>query len=787
MALSTLYLLSYNNYFNRTVKKLNTLSDYLPYVNISLTDVNFKPNDSVITYQIVNLNNLPESDYLIVDTPFEPLSRWFITECVRLSDRQYRLTLRRDVVADNFDVIINSPCFIEKATVDYNNDLIFNSENMSYNQIKKSETLIKDMSNTPWIIGYYTQPKDSSGNEVSVNGNIIANPNIDYYLTAINSTDWQYNKTTPFISNEKSFINYSFNTALVHGVFTDHYFYKFNVYGDLEKNVINNNNGGFIVSDDYYKTLLAINIYKAYNYVTLEPLAKSLLNVVSTNDLLKYRDKIIQFKDGTFKVVITESDYDDSKFVNSTDNKALYDELYEKTYSLLSANGVLNPTIANDKNKVFKCYVKGKAYTVELKSIATAGNKYLWEIPVSSNKLTDNPYKMFALPLNSVKITGEDLYLTTKDDLCLNISIDIAKVLGAGCYDLQLLPYCPITEILSDESGKLDLTNAKYNVDYSFIMYEYDKPSGDNPTTKEAYGVMFFPKVSSFTNRINLETPVTVTEPKIQSECDLYRLCSPNYSGVFEFNAAKNGGINSFDVDCTYIPYNPYIHVTPDFNRLYGKDFNDNRGLICGGNFSLATISDAWINYQIQNKNYNEIFQSKITNMEYKNNMSLVSDIANAVTGTVGAGMSAGSAFGPAGAIAGATVSAAAGVADVFINQDIRKRDLQLEKDLYGYQLGNIKALPDGLSKTTAYNINNKYYPFLEYYSCSDVEKEALRSKIKYNGMTIMSIGYIKDYIANSKYIKGQMIKINDLNEDSNMSNAIYSEINRGLYIGGDD
>ena len=237
-----------------------------------------------------------------------------------------------------------------------------------------------------------------------------------------------------------------------------------------------------------------------------------------------------------------------------------------------------------------------------------------------------------------------------------------------------------------------------------------------------------------------------------------------------------------------HIPYNPYIHITPDFNRLYGKDFNDNRGLICGGNFSLATISDAWINYQIQNKNYNEIFQSKVTNMEYKNNMSLVSDIANAVTGTVGAGMSAAKSTGNAGfGIAAAGVSAAAGVADVFINQDIRKRDLQLEKDLYGYQLGNIKALPDGLSKTTAYNINNKYYPFLEYYTCSDVEKEALRSKIKYNGMTIMSIGYIKDYIANSKYIKGQMIKIYDLNEDSNMSNAIYSEINRGLYIGGDD
>ena len=47
-----------------------------------------------------------------------------------------------------------------------------------------------------------------------------------------------------------------------------------------------------------------------------------------------------------------------------------------------------------------------------------------------------------------------------------------------------------------------------------------------------------------------------------------------------------NQGIDSFDIECTYKPYNPYIHISPNYKGLYGKDFDDIRGLICGGDFS---------------------------------------------------------------------------------------------------------------------------------------------------------------------------------------------------------
>ena len=44
--------------------------------------------------------------------------RWFILECVRTRNGQYRISLKRDAIADNLEDILNSTCFIEKGYVD---------------------------------------------------------------------------------------------------------------------------------------------------------------------------------------------------------------------------------------------------------------------------------------------------------------------------------------------------------------------------------------------------------------------------------------------------------------------------------------------------------------------------------------------------------------------------------------------------------------------------------------------------------------------------------------------
>ena len=171
---TNLVLLHYNNYFNRKVLKAgDLLADYIAVDPdyISITGVNFNPADGVVTEQIVGKGEaqvagkeLDGYDYLLVinadDQTSPVVSRWFIIDRDRTRDGQYRLGLRRDVIVDNYDATVSATTFIEKGIItDVNDPLIYNKENMTYNQIKQSETLLKDATQMPWLIGYVSQDK----------------------------------------------------------------------------------------------------------------------------------------------------------------------------------------------------------------------------------------------------------------------------------------------------------------------------------------------------------------------------------------------------------------------------------------------------------------------------------------------------------------------------------------------------------------------------------------------------------------------------------------------------
>lgn len=279
----------------------------------------------------------------------------------------------------------------------------------------------------------------------------------------------------------------------------------------------------------------------------------------------------------------------------------------------------------------------------------------------------------------------------------------------------------------------------------------------------------------------------------------MYRLCSPNYNGQFEFSLAKNGEIKYFNVDCSYRPFNPYIHVNPNFNKLYGKDFNDARGLVCGGDFSLTQITSAWANYELNNKNYQKIFDRNIQNLEITQNVERQQQIVGTIASAFGAGISTGTTIGsissgPIGAAVGlgtSAVSLTAGMVDYQLSEKLRNEAIDYRVDQFGYQLGNIKALPYGLSKISSLNENNKIFPFIEYYTCTDEEKEALKNKIAYNGASIGRIGTIREYLYQSKfekktgfwYIKGKMIRLLDFGGDYQQLNVIASEMLKGIFI----
>lgn len=92
--------------------------------------------------------------------------------------------------------------------------------------------------------------------------------------------------------------------------------------------------------------------------------------------------------------------------------------------------------------------------------------------------------------------------------------------------------------------------------------------------------------------------------------------------------------------------------------------------------------------------------------------------------------------------------------------------------------------MPQSVTKSSPLSFNNKIWPILEYYSCTDKEKEILKSKIIFNGMTVMAIGTLQEYATAGGYLKGKMIRLNELNDDSHIANAIYEEVDKGFYEG---
>lgn len=795
--MQSVYLLHYNNYYNRIVKKESTLAGYLldAYLLDSFDNVNFVDNDGVNTTYVCNTDTNP--DYIVVANGDVITSRWYVIEKSILRNGQYRFTLRRDVIVDAYESTVSAPCFIEKATLQKNDPLIFNGEDMTVNQIKTSEFALKDETGCAWVVGYI--PKDSfKGDEASrtVKGDVILEGGATADITVENLTDWDYNQ----YANGTKFKG-AFNGPVEYGVFC------YNNFGGNIKMI-----GAAIYSDG---TLPTYNDnYNIPNFIT-----PSLDNSGYTlNIKARFSSAVADFRkrvwkgtsgfNGQLRVVTGNAYPTDENTFKNLNGKVIYESatgLYRRIklnaqliqYEQTVISPTSTPSLAlllysnidkgafeydwsiegNPNDSSFRASYSYYEYTIEYEQIYTSATVVV-SAPENRYHLEDQPYDMFCMPYSDdlqIYKNGVALVKANKS-IAVNMAIQIGAMTGTGnVYDVQLLPYCPVRYCILDD-GTFDIKSAKHDI-----------IKDSNGAT---HGVILWATTSAFT--IDIQHEIVVTDPKIESQTDVYRLTSPNFNGQFEFNAAKNGGVESFNVDCNYKPFNPYIHVNPNFKLLYGQDFNDARGLICGGDFSLPQLSNAWANYQLENKNYQAIFDRQIQNMEVNNKVQRQKEIISAAIGTAQGGLmgaASGMQYGPSGAVAGGVggtlASLGGGIADVYFNEQLRNEALDYTKDMYGYNLGNIQALPTSLTKTSAFTYNNKIFPILEYYTCTDQEKQALRDKIKYNGMTVMRIGTIAEFIPNAEkqYIKGRIIRLEGIEEDYHFLKAISEEIFKGAFF----
>lgn len=793
--MATIFALNYKNYLNRFADKEDTLADYLAKdpSYFMQANVNFKLGDGVNTYQILGTNN--EYNYLLVTEGDSILSRWYIMDSTYITKNQSRLTLLRDVVVDSWAALKDAPIYVDKGWVNAQNPLIFNTEGVGFNQIKKAEILLKDEYPCAWLVAYVAtkldgqefKPIEGSATdsdtpydiEVPNQGDITAWEYYKYTTDAVgpgnelysNTYNHQFHVYTIGDQSTGSYLKYSFNESNSTGVS------RVAAQGTTCINISVNN---------------LVNNYHLYSS-SMNSQVNGQVGTASTayiNNINALDGKIIRYYDGGYKYsriyVKTETKHYNETYLSAG-------ALYNKMKSWVEGAGGTN---INNKTLSFETDVT--RYYIELFDI-TQNISAKFTFDASKQKLSDAPYYMVCMPYGdfTLHITEEGTVynLPQTKEFAMELMNNFVYNGQSWIYDYQLLPYCPINGLSAsvNESGS-DIYVDNYTA--ASIMKVMDGVG--------LKSVVFLAKYSKFSVQINMankpaynyltKVETNAVERKVKSECELVRLCSPNGSNSFDFNPQMNDGFDFIQVDCTYKPYSPYIHVAPDFAGLYGDNFGDTRGLVVQGDFSLPTLTNQWKEYEINNKNYANVFDRETQSLEFQEQKRLEqarwSIAAGTVTGAVSGAATGALMGGGRGAIAGAALgggaSLGAGLADYHIAKELYAEQMSLRSDRFNYSLDNIKARPNGLAKTSAFTNNNKIFPFIEFYTATDTEKEALRQKIRYEGMKLGVVGTISKYGHGPEphtYFRGTLIRLENYNADYHFIQALTNELMMGIFV----
>lgn len=763
--MQNMYLLKFNNYINKIFKKLASLSDYINYqVGTALAGVNFVPGNGLATTHVCNNWQDGNPDYVVVTntTNTEIESRWFIIDADRLKNGQYRLTLKRDVLADYTYEFTTATSFIAKATLLDTDPLIFNDEAIKVNQILTSETPLKDETGVPWIVVYV--PKHDAADVDSWESKTVEGlsslPEANF--TATSELEFK----TLLQDGKKVLSAYKGYVDMVEGM----------IQPENRRHTITYNNGVSSESlsyptnlNSYFRINPGFDNYKAQLVAGFNDGINSeySLSYINYPELLEsYNGKTVKINNQIFQITITGEEKTEE--VDSYVGGALYTNIrYQLDFP---------ETVGSTDRIIHLNYYRYREVVVTLTEIFGIASTF--DISTARRSLKDQPYDMLVLPYKDVegniaKIVYNNAEVTYDPDAMLNIATHMATTYGSSVvYDAQVLPYCPIRDLMASD-GSIIIDSSMVNAKYNLVL--------DSTDPTKYVGFVFYAYESSAT--FNIAFNITVTNPKLEHITKLFRLASPNFDGEYEFDPYMNGGVEYFNVDFTYLPYQPWIKINPNYKYLYGEDLNDSRGLILGGSFSITKMDDAWANYQMQNINYQNIFDRQIKNMKFNNKLQMIEQGVGSASQALGTGAGIGAFINPiAGAITGG-LSAIAGGIDLGITRSRQKETLSYATDMYKLNLQNVQALPQTISKVTAFNINSKYFPFLKVYTTTPEEEQAVIDKLRYDGMTVGRIGVIDDYIREEEtFIQANIIRI-EIEDDYNVAEAINEELSRGVYI----
>jgi len=373
-----------------------------------------------------------------------------------------------------------------------------------------------------------------------------------------------------------------------------------------------------------------------------------------------------------------------------------------------------------------------------------------------------NPYIILAIPFWDANTPGTgSSKLRIYGYMILNALQD---KFGNAMFDVQLTPYS------SEEIAKCqDVTTSNYH-------------------TLKLINETFY---SVATVNYSEEVAANNNQNKILINTKDYFVKSPTGSNSYNFNIAYyNRQLTKAYISTTYKPFQSIVNIKFDKGTspyVANVGFNDNIEL----SFSLPHLTrynDAWTQYQLNNKNYKEIFETNLSKQAVDSSVGALGSIvggaaSGAAMGSIVPGI--GTAIGTAVGAVGGTVAGGMSMIGNYVGQQYEKRNFEM-------QLGNIKAQPRSLSSVSEMDFSYKGFAYIEVYDTTDAEKSlffAYYSRVSYTvntyeGLNSYITSHWGDNLDKPVYFKGYIMQLADgYYITPNELLDINNKLNAGYYI----
>lgn len=791
-------------------------------VNLGITDGvaiknNFKGDFTKFNTAIVvrTINGVQESDlYFIISKTFVRRNIWSIT-------------LMKDVISKYYQEIINSDISVNRIGLTNRNtynELLLLNEGIDVSNVKRKQILLEHPNNKPCYAIFYTNK--STDEEIGIELNELPN----FYGELTDSLKNQFDESycgkvirlyLPFhiVKNNKitnTIYYYIIYTRITDTQYTITYEVKYHTHNpSLEVGTFpgeielpwNSNIDSINWSTELqnFTTTMSTALAKLPTYQMIVPVLETVIEF--DNDYYEYHNKYMERTiDGVKKSFYVE------KKVASEPTDILNEKEYnfETVYTMAIEIEDLEKIILNGQLHNIYPTLYQQATSFKFKAIYTKETTIYYERAYDDSyddkvvlpkikSCEDQPYSIIMIPQEFIYENN----IVTKEEIEKILYALSAQYSGNNgrVIDIQLVPYGMI----------------KFRKDGQYYEPWEDYTGTITIPRKGNYYKIPYKQVNNTNYSINIEFNLNniLREFSYYNDkklLDYYKIVfkSPSGATSWEINALKNGGnIQTLEIQYNLRPYTSYYRLVPQFNGIYGQNYNDIRGLIWKENRSITLVNDAFSTYQRQNLNYIQQFSA---NIEYQRNELELLHEANhtnfkfdsgkrKLEGYIGAisapfeGAAAGSVMGPYGALAGAGAGTLQGIGEAIgtaVSEGIEKRQmlanekhdirllnnrLETERRQFNYNLSNIRALPRNVEKITGIYFTDNNVPYVEIYSPTNTELEHLKQYFDLYGVNVGKIIDLSQYDFN--YLQASIIRLK-----TKITIEEYDEINHKLNVG---